>query len=97
MSRIYLSQTKFTITLDAGSSLVGVSTALIKYKKPDGTLGSWSGTVATPADGLVTYSVTGTDELDQVGNWIVWLDITFSDTGNLLGVPSQFKVYAPIT
>jgi hypothetical protein len=53
------------IQADTGESLSGGSGAVLHYRKPSGTTGSWSATI----DGnKITYTTLASD-LDEVGVW----------------------------
>jgi len=91
MSEIYDTQTKLTIELDAESSLEGVTEALIKYRKPDKTTGSWTGQIDDPEPNFVSYTIQEDEPLDS-GNWVIWLYLTFEDGRVLPGKPVVMKV-----
>lgn len=93
MSRIYQYQTKLTIRGKAEGSLEGVTEALIKYRKPDKTLGEWVGDITDVENGIVEHEVLTDDEIDQTGSWALWLALTFADGRDLVGVPARMKVY----
>lgn len=91
MNEVYDTQTKLTIELDAESSLEGVTDALIKYRKPDKTLGSWEGVIDDPEPNFVSYTLQ-VDETLMSGNWVLWLYLTFEDGRILPGKPVVMKV-----
>ena len=88
-SKIYSSQTSLRIKLRCSCVLVDVSSAKIKYKKPDNTTGEW---FASVQDRSIIYDLTAQDKLAE-GIWTIWPVITFTDGRVLPGSPSQFKVY----
>ena len=87
--KVYVNQTNLTLTLNAGMNLTSVSSALIKYIKPDLTRGSWTAT----ADGLnVIYNINNGD-LDQSGKWIVWAEVTFTNNKISIGESNYLQIY----
>jgi hypothetical protein len=85
---IFVGQTNLRLHLITGQSLSGATEALVKYKKPDGTTGSWTGTVSGQS---VDYKFTDGD-LDAAGDWTVWAYVTFP-SGISIGKSSVMKVY----
>lgn len=79
MGKIYVGQTALTIRLTTSIDLSSAKTTLIKYKKPDGTEGSWVATVFNVATGIISYVVASASILDQSGVWVLWAHITFND------------------
>jgi hypothetical protein len=54
--------------------LSDVSTAKLKYRKPDETIGSWDCTI----DGNSIYYITEANDIDQVGVWELQPYLEFS-------------------
>lgn len=95
MGKIFIGQTKLDITLLTNTVLTGVTTALIKYKKPDLTPGSWTATVVGGLDaahGKITYEVQAGD-IDQAGKWVFWAHITYSDGKIIEGECDSVTIY----
>ena len=87
--KVYRKQDNLTIKLNTGVRLENITTALIKYIKPNGTQGQWTGV----SDGTaISYNFTPSD-LDPAGLWTVWVHITFADTSVSIGEASTFRVY----
>ena len=64
-------------------SLVGATSATIRFLKPDGTSETATATIsATPADGTITYE-TVTDLFDIVGSWYWEVTIEYSASGTV--------------
>lgn len=59
---------KIIVTVTENISLATVKT--IKYKKPDGTVGSWTA-VAESGNLAISYTTTAITDLDQAGTWIL--------------------------
>lgn len=76
MNRIYKNQGSLTFKVATGIDLSGAETALLKYRKPDETEGSFPLTVEDETAGILRYNLTG-DELDQSGWWTLWAYVTF--------------------
>lgn len=89
MSKIYLLQSNLTISLNTGIALANVDEALIKYIKPDGTEGQWTATVV---DSKIEYNIAA-GNIDQIGEWTVWVNITFTNTKVSVGEPAKLIVY----
>jgi hypothetical protein len=79
MGKIYLNQDSLRIQLTVDVSIAGATLQQIKYIKPiSGDTGFWSATVEDPNSGIIYYDLVG-DELDEVGTWVLWAYVTFSD------------------
>jgi len=91
MAKIYVGQTslrlKFVTSVDITDAV-----CQIKYKKPDGTPGIWSGIVSDPDKGIFYYDVKSND-LDQAGDWVLWAHITFKDFTSAPGESVIMSVY----
>lgn len=78
--KIYVGQTALKFIFDTGIDLTSASSVLIKYIKSDATEGSWTGVFeGEKVDGLVSYTIADSDDLDMSGNWKFWVYVTFSD------------------
>ena len=62
---IFKNQNLLTLTLQTGIDVSGASSALVLYKKPSGSTGTWTATVS---GNDVVYDVQAGD-LDEVGTW----------------------------
>ena len=63
---IFETQTLFDLILDTNVDVSTATTTDIKYTKPDGTTGTWTG--AAYETTKIKYEVQ-TDDLDDVGIW----------------------------
>ena len=63
---IYKGQSLLTILLDTEYTLTGATSVGIYYSKPDGTTGSWTGTIDSVTK--VRYEVLA-GNIDQTGDW----------------------------
>jgi hypothetical protein len=87
--KVYRKQNNLTLKLSTGIKLENIQTALIKYIKPNGAIGQWTGTVS---GSQLTYQFTSTD-LDRTGKWTVCAHITFVNTNVAVGEAATFIVY----
>ena len=78
MSTIFVNQSKLRLQLTTGVDITDATSLLIKYKKPDGTAGSWTATSSDDDTGVIYYDFTD-GELSASGVWTFWAYITFSD------------------
>lgn len=62
----FKTQTLLDITLDTGIDISTASSLSIRYKKPSGETGSWSGTLSGLTS--ITYGVQSGD-IDEAGTW----------------------------
>lgn len=62
----YIGEIGTTITLDTGVTLAGATVIQIKYMKPDGTTGYWTGSIADTTK--VSYTLAS-GNIDQAGTW----------------------------
>lgn len=92
MGKIFVGQSKLTIELNLESSLVGVTSAKIKYKKPGSAAAEWTATIDDESLGIISYEVQETTEIDKHGNWLVWAELTFSDDRILYGETAIMEV-----
>lgn len=92
MGKIYVGQTALTLTATVGQDVTG-GTCLIKYKKPDGTYGSFAATIVTASTGVIRYVVQSVNDIAQVGYWVFWGYVTFSDGTVASGEAYRIKVY----
>jgi hypothetical protein len=86
MGKTYEDQTALRIRLTVGQDITGATTVKIKYRKPDGTEGSWDATIEDAVNGIIYYDITGSDEIDK-GLYTFWAFITFNDGRSAPGEP----------
>jgi len=92
MGKVYVGQTAAQITATVDQDVTG-GTCLIKYKKPDGTTGSFAATIITAATGVIRYVIASADDLDQAGKWKFWAYVTFTDGTVAAGEPYKRIIY----
>jgi hypothetical protein len=91
MGKVYVGQTKLTIKLDTGSTLTNVTTALIKYIKPDRSTGQFTATVD---DKEIYYDIVSVSDIDAAGIWSFYAHITYNDGKIIIGEKSTITVYS---
>jgi hypothetical protein len=92
MNRIFAGQTALRLTLKTGADLEGINTAAIKYKKPDGTAGSFAAGVTDSERGIICHEcVEG--EIDMPGWWTLWAFVTFADGRTAAGETAKVFVW----
>jgi hypothetical protein len=90
MGRIFKGQSALRITIKTFTDLEGITSAVIKYRKPDGSAGELSAGVGDTAKGVIFHEcIEG--EIDMAGWWVFWAFITFGDGRTAAG--ETVKVY----
>ncbi len=92
MGKLYVGQTALTITATVKQAITG-STCTIKYKKPNKATGSFAATITDAANGVITYTVTSTSDIDMAGVWTFWAYVVFSDGREAAGESVTVKIY----
>lgn len=81
------------IQLDTGETVTGASAVAIKYRKPSGTTGTWTGTASTQ---YIQYT-TQAGDIDEAGTWVLQAYVTglagFTGHGNF----ARMNVEEPIS
>ena len=91
MKHIYKNQTALRLSLVTGVEFENGDSAEIKYKKPDGTVGTFPAAISQ--DGIIFHDFTDPDEIDQTGWWKFWAFVTFSDERTAAGKSVSVHVY----
>lgn len=89
---IYKGQTKLEIILNTSLDLTGVSTSLIKYRKPSGETGEWVASIVDTVKGIIRYIVQSSTDIDETGLWVLWAHVTYPDTTTIIGKPTEIFV-----
>jgi len=92
MGMIFVGQTALSIIADLSEDITG-ATCLVKYKKPSGTLGSFSATITDAENGIISASPESESDIDEPGRWVVWGYVTFADGSVIAGEPEEMMVY----
>lgn len=82
---IFKNQSLVSIQLDSLTDLTTASSLKILYRKPDYTVGEWTGTLSGTT--VVKYDVPDNTVLDQAGTWYIQIKTTIAGKdlfGNLV-------------
>ena len=92
MGKIFLGQSALRITLKVFCDLEGIISAVIKYRKPDGSIGEFAAFVVDTAKGVISHEcIEG--ELDMSGWWAFWAFVTFADGRTAAGEAAKVYVW----
>jgi hypothetical protein len=93
MNKVYLGQSKFTLSISTGYNLTG-STVIIGYKNPDSdTIIELTPTGITYETGVVLWESPVVSIFQVVGEYRFWVKATYADTRLLYSEPIAIKVY----
>jgi hypothetical protein len=88
MGRIFKGQSALRVALKTFTDLEDITSAVIKYRKPDGSAGEFNAGVSDTAKGVIFHEcVEG--EIDMAGWWALWAFITFADGRTAAGEPAK--------
>jgi hypothetical protein len=92
MGRIFKGQSALRITLKTFIDLEVIISAVIKYRKPDGSTGEFAAGVGNTAKGVIFHEcIEG--EIDTAGWWVFWAFITFADGRTAAGEAAKVYVW----
>jgi hypothetical protein len=92
MNKIYKGQSALRITIKTFTDLDGIVSAVIKYRKPDGTMGEFAAGVGDMAKGVIFHEcIEG--EIDMSGWWAFWAFIIFADGRTAAGETARLFVW----
>jgi hypothetical protein len=90
VNKIFAGQSALRLVVKTFVDLEGAAGALIKYRKPDKTTGSFPAAVIDGEKGVIAHEcIEG--EMDQGGWWTLWAFIAFDDGRTAAG--EAVKVY----
>jgi hypothetical protein len=92
MAKIFIGQSALRIILKTFIDLEEIIGAVIKYRKPDGVLGSFPAGVADIEKGIIFHECLE-GEIDMAGWWAFWAYITFGDGRTAAGETAKIFVY----
>jgi hypothetical protein len=92
MRRIYKGQSALRITVRTFTDLEGIISAVIKYRKPDGSTGGFPAGVGDEAKGVIFHECIE-HEIDLAGWWVFWAFITFADGRTAAGEAAKVFVW----
>lgn len=82
------------LTINTGIDISGYSTLCIKYRKPDGTIGTWTAAI-NPANSNQMFYTCETEDLDQPGEWVIQASVE-EGAEQLNGRWVRFTVHEPL-
>lgn len=92
MGKIFKGQSALRITVKTFIDLEGITSAAIKFFKPNGTVGEFSAAVGDVANGVIFHEcIEG--EIDVSGWWVFWAFITFADGRTAAGEAAKVYVW----
>jgi hypothetical protein len=92
MSRIFKGQSALRITVKTFTDLEDIISAVIKYRKPDGSTGEFAAGVGDEAKGVIFHEcIEG--EIDMAGWWVFWVFITFADGRTAAGEAAKVFIW----
>ena len=92
MGKIFRGQSALRITLKTYIDLEGVISAVIKYRKPNGSSGGFAAAVGDTAKGVIFHEVIE-GEIDASGWWAFWAFVTFGDGRTAAGETAKVYVW----
>ena len=90
--KIYRGQTALRITIKTFCDLEGITSAVIKYLKPDGIIGQFPAAVKDTEKGVIFHEIIE-GEIDISGWWVFWAYVTFEDGRSAAGEASKVFVW----
>jgi hypothetical protein len=92
MSRVFKKQSALRITIKTFTDLEEILSAVIKYRKPDGSAGEFAAGVGDSVKGVIFHEcIEG--EIDMAGWWTLWAFITFADGRTAAGEAAKVYVW----
>jgi len=92
VGKIFKGQSALRITVKTFIDLEGVTTTVIKYRKPSGSTGEFSAAVGDPANGVIFHECLE-GELNASGWWVFWAFVTFADGRTAAGEAAKVYVW----
>jgi len=92
MGRIFARQSALRITMKTFCDLDGIEQAVIKYRKPDKSVGQFPAAVGDTANGVIFHEVIE-GEIDVSGWWSFWAFVTFDDGRTAAGEASKVYIW----
>jgi len=90
--KIYKNQSALRITVKTFCDLEGITSAVIRYRKPNGKTGEFSAGVKEGTEGIIFHEVTE-GEINVSGWWAFWAFVTFDDGRTAAGEASKVYVW----
>jgi hypothetical protein len=92
VGKIFKFQSALRITLKTFADLEGVVSAVIRFRKPDGSAGEFAAAVGDTSKGVIFHEcIEG--EIDVSGWWAFWAFVTFADGRTAAGETAKVYVW----
>jgi hypothetical protein len=92
MGKVFKGQSALRLTVKTFTDLEGIISAVIKYRKPDGSAGEFAAGVGDSGKGVIFHEcIEG--ELDMPGWWTFWAFITFADGRTATGETAKVYIW----
>jgi hypothetical protein len=92
MGNVFKGQSALRITAKTFTDLEGINSAVINYRKPDGTTGEVAAGVGDVTKGVIFHEcIEG--EIDMAGWWVFWAFVTFGDGRTAAGEAGKVFVW----
>jgi hypothetical protein len=92
MGRVFKGQSALRLTVKTFTDLEGVVSAVIKYRRPDGSAGEFGAGVGDEAKGAIFHEcIEG--EINMAGWWSFWAFIAFADGRTAAGEAARVFVW----
>ena len=92
MGKIYKGQTALRITVKTFTDLEDAVSAVIKYRKLNGSTGEFAAAVSGTAKGVIFHEVIE-GEIDVSGWWAFWAFVSFADGRTAAGDTAKVYVW----
>ena len=92
MGKIFKGQSALRITVKTFIDLEGIISAVIKYRKPNGSTGEFSAAVGDDTGGVVFHECIER-EIDVSGWWTFWAFVTFADGRTAAGETARVYIW----
>ena len=92
MGKIYHGQSALRIVVNTFCDLEGITSSVIKYRKPNGKTGEFTAAVSDTEKGIIFHEcIEG--EIDASGWWSFWAFITFADGRTAAGEAAKVYIW----
>jgi hypothetical protein len=93
MGKVFKGQSSLRITVKTFIDLEDIFSAVIKYRKPNGTTGEFTAAVGDVDNGVIFHEcIEG--EIDTSGWWMFWAFVTFADGRTAAGEAAKVFVWS---
>jgi len=92
MGRIFKGQTALRLTLKTFTDLEDAISAVIRYRKPNGTSGEFTAAIGDVANGVIFHECIEGD-IDVSGWWTLWAFVTFADNRTAAGEAAKVFIW----